>query len=99
MTGNLTIQSANFNVQGTAQVDSTLTVGSSANFNGPVDFKKNEIKKFKTNVRNVHLAAPDYNYQLTPDDTGCVLSVTSDNYGFISIPNDLEIGFNVLKYV
>jgi len=96
MTGNLTIQSANFNVQGTAQVDSTLTVGSSSNFNGNVNFKKNSIEKFKTVVKSVHLAAPNYTYQLTPEDTGCVLSVTSDNNGFISIPNDLDIGFNVL---
>jgi hypothetical protein len=96
MTGDLIIQSANFNVQGTAQVDSTLTVGSSSNFNGNVNFKKNSIEKFKTVVKAVHLAAPNYTYQLTPDDTGCVLSVTSDNNGFISIPNDLDIGFNVL---
>jgi hypothetical protein len=96
MTGNLTIQSANFTVQGTAQVDSTLTVGNSSNFNGNVNFKKNSIEKFKTVVKSVHLAAPNYTYQLTPDDTGCVLSVTSDNNGFISIPNDLDIGFNVL---
>jgi hypothetical protein len=96
MTGDLTIQSANFNVQGTAQVDSTLTVGNSSNFNGPVNFKKNSIEKFKTVVKSVHLAAPNYTYQLTPEDTGCVLSVTSDNNGFISIPNDLDIGFNVL---
>ena len=96
MTGNLTIQSANLTVEGTAQVNSTLTVGSSANFNGNVNFKKNSIEKFKTVVKPVHLAAPNYTYQLTPEDTGCVLSVTSDNNGFISIPNDLEIGFNVL---
>ena len=96
MTGNLIIQSANFNVQGTAQIDSTLTVGNSSNFNGNVDFKKNSIAKFKTVVKSIHLAAPNYKYQLTPEDTGCVLSVTSDNNGFISIPNDLEVGFNVL---
>jgi hypothetical protein len=95
MTGNLTIQSANFNVQGTAQVDSTLTVGNSANFNGPVNFKKNSIEKFKTVVKSVHLTTPDYTYQLTPEDTGCVLSVTSDDDGFITIPNNLEIGFNI----
>ena len=95
MTGNLTIQSANLNVQGTTQLDSTLTVGSSANFDGTVDFKQNLIKRFKTDVKNQHLAVPNLSYQLTPEDTGCVINVTSDGNGVITIPNNLEIGFNV----
>jgi hypothetical protein len=96
MTGNLTLQSANLNVQGTVQVDSSLTVGSSANFDGNVNFKKNTIEKFKTVVKSVHLSTPTFTYQVTPEDTGCVIKVTSDNNGFISIPNNLEVGFNLL---
>lgn len=96
MTGDLIIQSANLNVQGSTQVDSTLTVGSSSNFNGKVDFKKNSIEKFKTIVKPIHLAAPNFDYTLTPEDTGCVLAVTSDAHASIKIPFDLEVGFNVL---
>lgn len=95
MTGDLTIQT-NLNVQGITQLDSTLTVGNSSNFNGQVDFNENPIKRFQTVVRNEHLTVASDTYQLVESDTGSVITITSDDNGYISIPNDLPIGFNVL---
>lgn len=95
MTGGLTIQ-APLNVQGETQIDSTLVVGNSSIFNGEVDFNENLIKKFQTVVRNEHLTVLSDTYQLVESDTGSVITVTSDDNGYIAIPNDLPIGFNVL---
>lgn len=95
MTGNLIVQT-NLNIQGTTQLDSTLTVGNSSNFNGEVDFNENFIKRFHTVVKNINLTVISDTYELTEEDTGSVITVTSDDNGYISIPNDLPIGFNVL---
>lgn len=95
MTGDLIVQT-NLNIQGETQLDSTLTVGSSSYFDGQVDFAENPIKRFHTVVRNEHLTVAQDTYQLVESDTGSVITVTSDDNGYISIPNDLPLGFNVL---
>jgi hypothetical protein len=93
MTGSFNLQSS-LNVQGSTQLDSTLIVGNSSFFDGDVDFNKNEIKKFKKLIKNIFLTNLSDTYIIEEEDTGSVISVSADSNGYISIPNDLPIGFN-----
>jgi hypothetical protein len=95
ITGNLTIQNE-LNVQTKTQLDTTLTVIGSSSFGRQVDFTENPIKRFRTEVKNVHLTVAQDTYQLQEYDTGSVIIVTSDDNGYISIPTGLPIGYNVL---
>jgi hypothetical protein len=95
MTGSLNLQSS-LNVQGSTQLDSTLTVGNSSFFDGDVDFNKNQIKKFKTVIKNINLTNLSDTYILQQEDTGSVISVSANINGFISIPDNLPVGFNSL---
>jgi hypothetical protein len=83
-------------INGRIKVGTTFEVVGTSDFKSEVNFNDNFIKRFKPAVKTVQLDSVTDTYELLPADNGSVIVVKSSDIAYVSIPNGLPVGYNVL---